>query len=68
MKLIPIAVTRTVSRQLLMTQKNAPTLLFGAGVVGMVGSTVLACRATLKMQDVIDNARRSRGRQVSGAP
>jgi Family of unknown function (DUF6353) len=53
MKLIPNAVSRKVARQLLLAQKNSPTLLFGAGVVGMVGSTVLACRATLKLEEVV---------------
>lgn len=42
-----------VSRQALVVQKNSPTLLFGAGIAGMVGSTVLACRATLKVEEVL---------------
>jgi hypothetical protein len=38
----------------LLTKKNSPTILFGVGVVSMVGSTVLACRATLKMEEALD--------------
>jgi hypothetical protein len=51
---LPNSLTQKFSRQMLVYQKNQPTILFGAGVVGMVGSTVLACRATLKMQEIID--------------
>lgn len=57
MKLIPHAVTRTVSRQVLQAGKVSPNLLFGVGVVGMIGSTVLACRATLKMEQVLSEAK-----------
>jgi hypothetical protein len=50
------AIQRGVSRQVLVGQKNAPQLLFVGGVAGMIGSTVLACRATLKLQEVLDDA------------
>lgn len=53
MKLIPTAISRTIARQSLLASSNAPSLLFGAGVAGMVGSTVLACRATLKLEEVL---------------
>ncbi len=49
MKLIP----KSVSRQALLTQKNSPKILFGVGVAGVIGSTVLACWATLKLDEVI---------------
>jgi len=51
MKFVPQTLSRAVGRQGLMAHKHAPTLLFGAGVVGMIGSTVLACRATLKVEE-----------------
>lgn len=54
MKLIPNALSRGVARQALLTEKNAPTILFGAGLVGMIGATVLACRATLKAGEVLE--------------
>ena len=54
---LPSAVTRTVSAQALATQKNAPHWLFAAGLVGSVASTVLACRATLKLEEVVDEAK-----------
>ena len=53
MKFVPEAVLRHLGRQALVIEKNSPTLLFGAGVVGVVGSTVLACRATLKLEEVM---------------
>lgn len=43
------AVTSKVGRQLLQAQKHSPHLLFGAGVAGVVTGTVMACRATLKV-------------------
>lgn len=54
MKLVPNAVTRKVARQMLQSQKASPNVLFCAGVVGMIGSTVLACRATLKLESIIE--------------
>lgn len=54
MKLVPNAISKVISRQALISKKNAPQILFGAGVVGSVASTVLACRATLKLHEVLD--------------
>lgn len=34
--------------------KNSPALLFGAGVIGVVGTVVLASRSTLHLDEVID--------------
>lgn len=55
MKLVPEGITRSISRQVLQTKKNSPHIFFAAGVVGMIGSTFLACRATLKLEPVIDS-------------
>jgi hypothetical protein len=54
MRFLPQSVGRAVAEQALRTQKHAPEILFGAGVVSMVGSTVMACRATLKLEEVLD--------------
>ena len=40
--------------QILKTQKHAPVILFAAGVTGVVATVVLACRATLKLEDILD--------------
>jgi Family of unknown function (DUF6353) len=57
MSFIPEVIGRQVARGSLHLQSASPQLLFGAGLVGMVGSTVLACRATLKMSEVMDEAK-----------
>lgn len=54
MKYVPHAISRKVAEQVLVARKNSPTILLGAGVVSMVGSTVLACRATLQLEEVFD--------------
>ena len=41
----------------LVLQKNAPTILFGLGVVGFVGTVVASSIATLKFSDVIDETK-----------
>lgn len=54
MKLISEKITRSVGRTILKTKKNSPHFLFAGGVVGVVGTTVLACRATLKLEKAVD--------------
>lgn len=54
MKFIPDAIARKVAQQSLLASENSPKILFVGGVVGMVGSTVLACRSTLKLSDVLE--------------
>ena len=53
---LPAALTRKVGRQLLVTQKNSPHILFGIGLVGFAGTVVLASRATLRVEDIIKDA------------
>jgi hypothetical protein len=54
MKLVPIKLSQTVARQLLTAKKNSPHIFFAAGTVGVIGSTILACKATLKLEDTVD--------------
>lgn len=54
MKLIPNAVTQKVGNELLSLKKASPKLMFVAGIAGVIGSTVLACRATLKLPEKLD--------------
>jgi uncharacterized protein DUF6353 len=48
------AVTSKAARQVLLTRKHSPAILFAAGVVGVVGTAVLAARATLKVEEVLE--------------
>jgi len=57
MKFVPGAITQRVARGTLLAQKSSPGLLLGAGIVGVGVSTVLACRATLKMDEVLNEAK-----------
>lgn len=54
MKLVPQSMTRSMGRAMLQTKKNSPHIFFGLGIAGIIGSTVLACRATLKLDKEID--------------
>jgi hypothetical protein len=47
-------VTSKVGRQLLQVQKHSPVLMLGAGIVGVGATVVLASRATLKVQEVLE--------------
>lgn len=55
MQLIPKKLAGMAARQALVAKKNSPSILFGAGVVGSVASTVLACRATLKLEETLED-------------
>lgn len=55
MKLIPTGVTRSVGRHILTIKKNSPRTMFVGGIIGIGVSTVLACRATLKLEQTLDN-------------
>ena len=54
MKMNLAKVTRTASMTLLKAKKNSPHIMFGVGIVGVGVGTVLACRATLNIQDKLD--------------
>jgi Family of unknown function (DUF6353) len=56
MRFIPDKVAVKFARQALVLEKQSPGLLFGVGVVGVLGGTVLACRATLKLDQVLQEA------------
>ncbi|MET0785857.1 MAG: DUF6353 family protein [Paenisporosarcina sp.] len=55
MKYVPNSVIRTVSRQVLIAKKNSPHIFFGVGLAGTILGTVLACRATLKLSETLDD-------------
>lgn len=43
-----------VSRSSLILAKHSPEILMGVGIAGVIGSTILSCRATLKAQKVME--------------
>jgi hypothetical protein len=57
MSFVPEVISRQIAKNAFLVQKSSPRILLVAGVAGMVGSTVLACRATLKVETVVDDAR-----------
>lgn len=51
------SVTRSVGKSILKSKKNSPHIFFVGGVVGVIGSGILACRATLKLEETLDDIR-----------
>ena len=45
---------KRMGRSLLVLQKHTPTILTATGIVGVVATTVLASKATLKLEPIID--------------
>jgi hypothetical protein len=56
MKFVPQTASRLVGRTLLKATKHSPRVMFVVGIAGAVTSTVLACRATLKLEETLENA------------
>lgn len=53
-KAIQASAVRNAARQLLVTKKHSPTIMFAAGVVGVVATVVMASKATLKLEEIVD--------------
>lgn len=51
------SVTRKFYRAKLSLKKHSPEILVGAGIVGVVASGVLACKATLKVNETLEESR-----------
>ena len=66
MKYIPNAVSVRMAKQVLLAKKYSPAIMFGAGLAGAVTSTVMACQATLKIEDVISDAEKRRAEIDAG--
>lgn len=45
-------------------QKYSPEILAGVGVVGVVASTVMACKATMKLDEILNDSRETREKIV----
>lgn len=57
---IGTGVTRTFARTKLFTQKYSPEILIGIGTVSIVAGVVMACRETLHVEEVLDEAQDAR--------
>lgn len=57
-KMVPNKVTVGAARKLLVLKKNSPTIFFGLGIAGSITGTVMACRATLKLPDKLDEIKK----------
>lgn len=51
-------VSRTFHKVGFGIKKHSPELLVGAGIVGVVTSTVLACKATTKLEGILDKTKK----------
>jgi hypothetical protein len=58
-KIIPDGLASKLGRSGLITKKHSPTILFAAGVIGVVTTVVLASRATLQLEAVLEDHEKS---------
>lgn len=58
MKLMPSGLVRVIARQVLITKKNSPHIFFVAGLGGSIVSTVMACKATLKLDETLEEVKK----------
>ena len=54
---LPSNVTRTINKVGFKMKKHSPEILVVAGVVGTVTSAVMACKATTKLDAILDKAK-----------
>ena len=54
MKYIPEGISRKIGDAILTQKRHAPRTMFVIGLAGTITSAVLACRATLKLPDMLD--------------
>ncbi len=57
MKNIKESLMKTYKRTELKVRKHSPEILAGVGVVGVIASTVMACKATTKLSDVLEESK-----------
>lgn len=57
---LPVKVTNTVGNVKLGLIKHSPEIAIGAGIIGFVGTVILACKETVKASDVIDEFKKDK--------
>ena len=50
-------ISRSAHRMAFKLQKHSPEIHVVAGVIGAVASAVMACKATTKLSDILDDSR-----------
>lgn len=55
MQLMKTTAIRVFGRSSLILRKYSPEILTGVGIIGIVSSAVMACRATLKVEYILDD-------------
>ena len=63
-------VSRTLSRAGLTLKKHSPEILIGLGIVGTITSTVMACKASTKASEILENTKNdlAKVREVANNP
>lgn len=54
MNMVPDTIKRKAAKSVLKTKQNSPHIFFGLGLGSIVVGTILACRATLKLEKELD--------------
>lgn len=55
---IPEKMTRTIGKMKFGVKKHSPEILVVAGVAGIVASTIMACKATTKLSEIMEPAKK----------
>lgn len=65
---IPKGITKAFAKAVLKSKKNSPHIFFGLGLAAVGTSTVMACKATLKVEEVLDEVRDNVDRTKNAGP
>ena len=52
-----VAVSKTAAKAVMKTKKHSPEILIVTGIVGAITSTVIACKATTKVGQILDESK-----------
>lgn len=54
---MPLRASRAWGSTVLSAKRNSPHIFFGVGLVGAIGAVVMACRATLELEETLEEVR-----------
>lgn len=57
LEIVKHGITRLAGKQAIVLQAHSPEILLVVGIGGLIGSTILACRATLHADEILDEAK-----------